>query len=374
MKQIYIFILFYINIFSVTKVINIKNIEVDPQLKDCFEKTWKALSSKNSFIDINSNKKIITLEGSTNEISEFEKFFSKLDKKPKVVRLELKFGFVSKHKEFNIGFTYFSIYNRNQTIKETGQKFGFTGLGASLLDFPTPTESPEGNPPILTSIVPNIHLVTTFFINPFGAPVTAADQSSFSLPITFGGPDLNTARLTPQFYLNETAGVIKEISKPEILVSNKEEAKFILARGLPIYTTVAEKKDGKTNLIYGVQYKSVGTVIKITPIIHKDDITLEILLENSEQVAGNTTPAIPDINGVILNPPTMEIFRTFQRVRLKIGESIVLSGFTQTKNTLQLRKVPILYKIPILGNFVQQTSKQNLKQYGVILITPTIIN
>ena len=370
MKLFFIYIWFLVSHFypiklcAENKIIYIKNVSINDQLKKDLEKSWKIINSeKNSFIHINSSKKIISISGNAEQIKEFENLIYSIDIKPKVIKLDVIVGITTSHYEYTLGGRYFGIYNRNSTIKKSGSGFGFTGLGGQLIEFPTPTQPDDFN--------------TNLLVNPDFRNISLSEfkTHNFVAPFTFGGPDLNTARLSPVIQFNEACGTTKVLSKPELIVSNKETAQLSISADLPLYTTVTEEKDGKVSLMYGIQYKPVGVVIKIKPIIdtERDGVTLEILLEFSEYLSGAITP---DGKGGIVapDPPSFSIFRTFQKVYIRKNESLVMSGIINREESRLLRNVPILYKIPLLGKLFQEDSQQKELQEGLIVITPSIIN
>ncbi len=61
-------------------------------------------------------------------------------------------------------------------------------------------------------------------------------------------------------------------------------------------------------------------------------------------------------------------------VRLRDGQTLILSGIIQESDQTTITKVPILGDIPLLGALFRSTSKSNLRQEVVVLLTPKILN
>jgi type IV pilus assembly protein PilQ len=61
-------------------------------------------------------------------------------------------------------------------------------------------------------------------------------------------------------------------------------------------------------------------------------------------------------------------------IRLRDGQTLILSGIIQDADRADVRKVPILGDIPILGALFRRTSKANARQEVIVLLTPQIMD
>jgi type IV pilus assembly protein PilQ len=71
-------------------------------------------------------------------------------------------------------------------------------------------------------------------------------------------------------------------------------------------------------------------------------------------------------------PPTINTRVIDSTVRLKDGETIILGGLIEEKESKSHSKVPILGDIPILGNLFRTSHKSIIKTELMIYITPHI--
>jgi type IV pilus assembly protein PilQ len=55
------------------------------------------------------------------------------------------------------------------------------------------------------------------------------------------------------------------------------------------------------------------------------------------------------------------------------GQRLVIGGITQLRLREQVRKVPLLGDIPIIGWLFKQKGEQNEKRELVVFLTPTVI-
>ncbi len=69
-------------------------------------------------------------------------------------------------------------------------------------------------------------------------------------------------------------------------------------------------------------------------------------------------------------PPTIDFRKMESTVRLKDGETIVLGGLTQTEDSRNVSKVPVLGDIPGVGRFFQNRNRTKNKSTLMIFITP----
>jgi type IV pilus assembly protein PilQ len=61
------------------------------------------------------------------------------------------------------------------------------------------------------------------------------------------------------------------------------------------------------------------------------------------------------------------------QIRLRDGQTLILSGIIQETDQTTVSKVPILGDIPLLGALFRSTSRQNGRQEVIVLLTPQII-
>ena len=60
-------------------------------------------------------------------------------------------------------------------------------------------------------------------------------------------------------------------------------------------------------------------------------------------------------------------------IRVKNGDTLILTGVLQDSDTVTTSKVPILGDIPILGSIFRSSAIQKRKSELIILVTPKIL-
>ena len=62
------------------------------------------------------------------------------------------------------------------------------------------------------------------------------------------------------------------------------------------------------------------------------------------------------------------------QIRLRDGQTLVLSGIIQEQDRTTVTKVPILGDIPILGALFRRTERNNQRREVIVLLSPQIID
>lgn len=381
MKKAIIIIILFITIRPYEKTIIPKFINLNKSLKSSLTSAWYNITSKKESIIINKNKNIILIKGSLEQIKEFENVFKSIDKERKCVSISIQSGAAEIVDSFNFGINEFGVYNKNPQIARENKKFSFTGIGAQLIEYPTPTNGIAANLAVDPEI-PNINLNQNFTSpnssivdNIYGNIIT--EPAYLNIPFTLGGPDLNLARLSPT--LNT---LIKKDSTDTKINSTfiiKDREKLTLKSGdsLPLYSQNTVSANDSFLISSGLKYIDLGIKLELVPILDKklEGVTLHIYLEIDILIRGSVKPQgfLIDKPNMLENPPVLDKRKVEQIVYIKNNESILISDYAKSTKNKELRKVPFFSKIPLLGKLFQSTLDKNEELDQFILITPKII-
>ena len=61
-------------------------------------------------------------------------------------------------------------------------------------------------------------------------------------------------------------------------------------------------------------------------------------------------------------------------IRLRDGQTLILSGIIQDQDRTTVSKIPILGDIPLLGSLFRKTNRSNQRQEVIVLLTPQIMD
>ncbi len=361
----------------VSNVFQINHIIINDKLKDLIEKTWNNIvaekkSLSNIYIDIDRKK--IFCRADVAHIEEFKNFLKEIDKSITQIRIDAIIVFCQKNYNFDFGINWSGIYNRLSTIQLKKTPFGFVGLGGRLDDFPTPTEPISHKDGNLFVNPENfaINLFTRVFRSPNVPDPFQISNTVLTLPLVFGGPDLNLRRLNLLLNAAESESKVKIISRPSIITSDNEVAKILIGSTIPIQATTSDIIAVAVQNVTSINYKDVGIALEVHPTVSPDkkNIRLEIFIEESEVIGGTTRT---NDKGIMQDPPIIDIIKVHNKVNLKNGQTCIIGGLSTCDERKGVNKVPFLNQLPLVGKLFTSSIefKKEFEQY--IFITPTIV-
>ena len=356
------------------KTYSIDNAIITQEFKKNLEQIWTQITKKDqdSIINIDAESRTVTLKGIKQDISEFKKFLKSVDKTRDRVKIDMIILLADKSSLFEFGLNWSGIYNRQKTIQSQGKNFGFTGLGGTLFDFPTPTEPID--PRFGDLYVNPNHFAINLFNSMLDSAVHMVDHALpfLKLPLVFGGPDLNTRRLNILVNAAQEEQKARILAKPTILTTNNQVAKVLVGTSIPLYTTVQDVVQSTVRTLNQITYKEVGISIQALPTISKDrkHITLDIYIELSDQKSGGTKT---NEQGVNQNPPVFLTIKIKNNLVLENGQTAVISGIITKRDNSTTLKIPFIEKLPLIGRLFRSNANASTESEDFIFITPTIL-
>lgn len=160
----------------------------------------------------------------------------------------------------------------------------------------------------------------------------------------------------------ETSGEAKTMFSPSVITMDNEAAQMLVADRIPIVRTYETELRSTT----GVEFINVGISLSVVPHITEDGYIIM-----------DTTPQVDYIKEWIRGAESYPIISTRlanNRVRVKNGETFVISGLTKEDDKKGRSGIPILNRIPFLGRLFGASSDSNEKTDLMIFITPTILS
>lgn len=118
------------------------------------------------------------------------------------------------------------------------------------------------------------------------------------------------------------------------------------------------------------------------PIIKDAGLTLRVRVDRVDDngfVSLSVAPTVSAPNSTIQTPGDGEITLLAERslqsgqIRLRDGQTLILSGIIQDSDRVSVTKVPILGDIPILGALFRRTNKTSDRSEVIVLLTPQIV-
>jgi general secretion pathway protein D len=161
------------------------------------------------------------------------------------------------------------------------------------------------------------------------------------------------------------------LSKPSILTTDNTEAKFSVGKKVPFKTgsysgTGSNNGGGSSNFsspFTTIQREDVGITLKVKPHVNEGN---KILLDIAQEISD--VYADPQASDLVTNQKKLET-----QVLAADGETIVMGGMIEDKNTRTEQRVPVLGRIPVVGRLFRSNSKDNSKNNLMIFLRATVI-
>jgi len=165
----------------------------------------------------------------------------------------------------------------------------------------------------------------------------------------------------------KTLGEVKILSNPKLAVTNNQEARIHVGERQAYITTTTTAGQTTTTVSEEVTFLDVGLQLFITPMINdKGYVTLSIKPDISS-VIGNVVTAQ---NNKI---PIIDTSTAETTVMIKDGATVAIGGLRREESTKDSSEVPLLGKIPLVGNLLKSSSNETVRNELLILVTPHII-
>ena len=225
--------------------------------------------------------------------------------------------------------------------------------------------------PGITNITGGTDTVVTYDQN--GRPTVAIGQAgnvTFALPTLFQYPTRFLSALRAQI----TSGNAKILTDPTLVVQEGETATVNLTQEVVgNIESETESAEGIVTRTVTAEIREAGLILEIA--VNRIDDNGFISLAVNPRVT-----AIGNIQNLSVGDDTNQIallnvrqLRSGQ-IRLRDGQTLILSGIIQESDRTTVSKVPILGDIPLLGALFRSTNRENQRQEVIVLLTPQIID
>ena len=160
---------------------------------------------------------------------------------------------------------------------------------------------------------------------------------------------------------------VKVISSPQLVVTSNTEARIQVGQNVPLLTSDYTNTSSNDNIVRSYDYEETGIVLDITPQVTSSDlISLEIDQKVSEAVSNTITTA--------KDTPVIDIRKLETAMTIANGQTMVIGGMIQEKNTDRISSVPLIADIPFLRRLFGNTEQAVSRTEMLVLITGYIIN
>ncbi len=111
-----------------------------------------------------------------------------------------------------------------------------------------------------------------------------------------------------------------------------------------------------------IQYENVGLNIDMKPQVFENEVQMQMKIE-STSIDSSTGTLTPSFNQRTMNSVA----------RVRDGQTTLVAGVSQTEQTKNIKGLPIIGLIPILGRFFSTPDTKDIQSDVVITVTPHIL-
>jgi len=217
--------------------------------------------------------------------------------------------------------------------------------------------------------------IITQTLQPNGTLQTTVSQGTVGdvtvgLPSLFQFPDRFLTTLQAQI----VSGNAKILTDPTLVVQEGETAQVNLTQEVVgNITSETESSEGLVTRTIEAEIREAGLILQI--IVDRIDDNGFITL-----AVNPTVSSIGGIQDLSVGDDTNEIallnVRQLEsgRIRLRDGQTLILSGIIQEADRTTVSKVPILGDLPIIGALFRSTNRVNERNEVIVLLTPQILD
>ena len=193
------------------------------------------------------------------------------------------------------------------------------------------------------------------------------DTSQFPPTTIFGGGTSavlsyvsGDVALTTVYRLFQDKTITEVLAQPRLVMKNGHSGGFLAGGEFPVPFA--------TNEDITIEFKPFGVRLDFVPTITwSDTIDLRVFPEVSD-----IDPSVSvSFGGVAI--PGLRVRRSVNRVEMREGETLIISGLLDRRILKDLSKIPFLGDIPIIGALFRATRFRNQETELIFVVTPRIV-
>ena len=161
----------------------------------------------------------------------------------------------------------------------------------------------------------------------------------------------------------QSKGFFQSLAEPNLIAYNGQQASFLAGGEIPIPVV----QGSGANSAVTVVYKEFGIKLDFTPVIAGDIIRLKVAPEVS---------TLDFANGITLQGfriPALATRRAETNVELRDGQSFAIAGLLDNLTQEDNAAIPILSRVPIIGNLFKSKADRAERTELMVLITPRLV-
>ena len=170
-----------------------------------------------------------------------------------------------------------------------------------------------------------------------------------------------SADITGFLDLLEDKGIVRTLAEPTLVSMSGDTADFLAGGEIPIPVGA---DDGEITL----EFKKFGVGLSFTPTVLRDDLmNIELSMEVSEPDESTGLELLG------ISVPGLLVRRATTTVELRNAQSFAIAGLLSENFSDQVKQLPFLGDLPIVGALTRSTQYQQGQTELVMIVTPYLV-
>ena len=168
----------------------------------------------------------------------------------------------------------------------------------------------------------------------------------------------------PRIVLEALSAVtrVKVVSSPSVVVLENENAVIKVGDSVPIKVREQQSTTGDSNIVNQIEYRDSGVILKVKPRVSATGMVTMVISQELSSVTGGTA-----------DNPTFSQRTVASTVSVPSTQTVALGGLISGQETKGKKSVPLLNKVPIIGDLIGKTENIARRTELIIFLTPQVI-
>ncbi len=195
---------------------------------------------------------------------------------------------------------------------------------------------------------------------------------TLTLTPSFPGFNLLVGNLVdPKVVLDALASItnVKVVSSPSLVVVDNQSAVLKVGDEVPIATQQAQSTiTPDAPILNTIRFRETGVILKVTPRVNSSGLVTMDIEQEISQVAGTVSG-----QATSTLTPTISQRRIASTIAVYSGQSVVLGGLINEQSNSDKKTVPIINRIPMIGDLIGKTEMDRKRTELIVFIKPEVI-
>ncbi len=159
---------------------------------------------------------------------------------------------------------------------------------------------------------------------------------------------------------------IRVLSNPSLVVLDNQPAVLQVGDQVPISTGTATVLTANNTVVSTIDYRNTGVILRVVPRISANG---NVIIDVEQE----TSSVAPSSSGTQNLTPTISDRSVKSSISVASGQTVLLAGLISDETDRTRQGIPVLDKLPGIGDLFSQQSGTKVRTELIIFIRPTVI-